>query len=57
MFHLVCFYKTSSLPVAGEDADDENGDVDERDEVTQGQCGPVASHLCKVGLFVEVRSF
>ena len=38
----------SCLPVAGEDTDDEKGDVDERDEVTQGQCGPVASHLCKV---------
>ena len=47
----------SILPVAGEDTDDENGDVDERDEVTQGQCGPVAPHLGKLGLFFTNWAF
>ena len=35
----------SVLPVAGEDPGDEEGDVEDGDEVTQGKRWPVLDHL------------
>ena len=40
-----CSLKNFRLPVAGEDVDDEEGDVDNGDEVTHGESGPVVDHL------------
>ena len=40
------------LPVADDDPDDEEGDVDNRDEVTHAECGPVVDHLHMLRLFL-----
>ena len=47
-FTFFVFIKISVLPVADYDPDDEEGDVDNRDEVTHAECGPVVDHLCRL---------
>ena len=42
----------SVLPVAGDDPDDEEGDVEDWDEVTHGQRRPVFDHLITCITFV-----
>ena len=50
-FTFFVLIKISLLPVADDDPDDETGDVDNRDEVTHAECGPVVDHLHMLRLF------